>query len=250
MMNIAGWCGLLPLADLLFAFRHSNFVSGKLFVFLLFLVSVYAWAIMAIKFIELRQAKSASRQFLASFRKEPHPLGLFLKRLRFPDTPLFKIYESACLTVGVELEARGSAPDELFVRGLDRQVRLNPYQLTAVRNAAERTIADQALVLESKMGFLATAASAAPLLGLLGTVWGVMDTFSSMAVNGAASIAAVAPGISGALMTTGAALVVAIPSAVGYNYLANEVRSMAVRMDNFADELLANVQRQFLVVQD
>ncbi len=250
MMNIAGWIGPLPLADLLFAFNHSNFVSGKLFVFGLFLVSIYAWAVMVIKFLELRQAKRASRHFLVSFRKEQHPLGLFLKRQSFAGTPLFKIYENACLTVGVELEARGNAPGELFVRGLEKPVRLNPYQITAVRNAAERTIADQALVLESKMGILATAASAAPLVGLLGTVWGVMDTFSSMAVEGAASIAAVAPGISGALMTTGAALVVAIPSAVGYNYLANEVRSMAVRMDNFADEFMANVQRQFMTSQD
>ena len=84
------------------------------------------------------------------------------------------------------------------MRGLDRELKLNPYQITAVSNAAERTIADQALILEERMGFLSTAASAAPLLGLLGTVWGVMDTFSSMAKAGAASIGDVAPGISGA----------------------------------------------------
>ena len=249
-MNVAGWIGPLPLADILFAFRNSNFVSGKLFVFMLFVVSIYAWAVMVMKYFELRRARNASRHFLASFRKEQHPLGLFLKRQPFADSPLFRIYEGACQMVGVELESRGNETAELFVRGLEKQLKLNPYQITAVRNAAERTIADQALLLESKMGILATAASAAPLVGLLGTVWGVMDTFSSMAVNGAASIAAVAPGISGALMTTGAALVVAIPSAVGYNYLANEIRTLAVRMDNFADEFMAAVQRQFLVVPE
>ena len=234
------------LADAYYAFVHSNFVSGKLFVGLLFIVSIYAWTVMVAKQIELRRAKKAGRQFMANFRKEQHPLGLFLKRQPFPASPLFKIYESACAAIGIELEARGNETAELFVRGLERELKLNPYQITAVRNAAERTIADQALVLEERMGFLSTAASAAPLLGLLGTVWGVMDTFSSMAQAGAASIGDVAPGISGALITTAAALVVAIPSAVGYNYLANEIRTLAVQMDNFADEFMANVQREFL----
>ena len=245
-MNMALMMTQPVMADVWFAFKNSNFVSGKLFVFILLVVSSYAWAVMVTKHMELRRAKKAARQFIASFRKEQHPLGLFLKRQPFPESPLFKIYESACSAIGVELESRGGETAELFVRGLERELKLNPYQITAVRNAAERTIADQALMFEERMGFLSTAASAAPLLGLLGTVWGVKDTFSSMAKAGAASIGDVAPGISGALITTAAALVVAIPSAVGYNYLANEIRTLAVQMDNFADEFMAAVQREFL----
>ena len=236
-------------ADAYYAFVHSNFVSGKLFVGLLFVVSIYAWAVMVAKWLVLKRAKRAGKHFIAHFRKEKHPLALFLKQQPFPESPLLKVYEGACTAVGIELESRGNETAELFVRGLDKNLKLNPYQLTAIRNAAERAIADQALELEDRMGFLSTAASAAPLVGLLGTVWGVMDTFSSMAQAGAASIGEVAPGISGALITTAAALVVAIPSAVGYNYLASEIRTLAVQMDNFADELMSSLQREFLTDQ-
>jgi biopolymer transport protein TolQ len=237
----------LPVADMLFAFRNSNFVSGKLFVFVLFVVSIYAWSVMITKYLGLRRADESSRRFIAAFRQEPHPITLFLRRQEYPESPLFKVYVGACRSVGTELEARGTDAAELLLRGAgSASQKLNPYQMTAVRNAAERAIADQAMDLENRMGFLATAASAAPLLGLLGTVWGVMDTFSSMAVHGAASIAAVAPGISGALMTTGAALVVAIPSAVGYNLLTGLIRKICIQMDNFADEFMESAQRVFM----
>ena len=232
--------------DIVYAFMKSDAVAGKGFVCLLFLVSIYAWTVMVLKWLVLRRAKRAAKIFLNNFRKEQHPLALHLKRLPLPPSPLLSVYEGACTAVGIELESRGNETAELFVRGLERQLKLNPYQLTAIRNAAERSIADQALELEDRMGFLSTAASAAPLLGLLGTVWGVMDTFSSMAKAGAASIGEVAHGISGALITTAAALVVAIPSAVGYNYLASEIRTIAVQMDNFADELMSSLQREFL----
>lgn len=243
------WDLMLPqpvVGDLWYALMKSDPVAGKGFVCLLLLVSVYAWTVMVFKWLMLKRAKRANKSFLAQFRKEKHPLALHLKQLPLPASPLLTVYEGACTAVGIELESRGNETAELFVRGLDRQLKLNPYQLTAIRNAAERAIADQALELEERMGFLSTAASAAPLLGLLGTVWGVMDTFSSMAKAGAASIGEVAPGISGALVTTAAALVVAIPSAVGYNYLAAEIRTLAVQMDNFADELMSALQREFL----
>ena len=92
---------------------------------------------------------------------------------------------------------------------------LHEVQLSGIRNVAERTMADQALLLENSMGLLATAASTAPFLGLLGTVWGVMEAFGGMAVTGTAMLSAVAPGISGALLTTVIGLLVALPSAVG-----------------------------------
>ena len=93
------------------------------------------------------------------------------------------------------------------------------------------------------MGFLATAVSSAPLLGLLGTVWGVMESFGGMAITGAPTLAAVAPGISGALLTTVVGLLVALPSAIGFNWITNRIRSLCVQMDNFAQEFTADVQR-------
>ena len=243
---IESWLLSPVTADMLYAFEHSNLVSGKIFVGVLVLVSIYAWAVMVSKAQQLKRARYNDEYFLQRFRKEQNPLSLFLQRTPFEVCPLTEIYQRTCLAMGLELDARGGGEPDLLARGVAPDLKLNHYQITAIRNAAERTIADQALLLEDRMGFLATAANAAPLLGLLGTVWGVMDTFSSMAKSGAASIGEVAPGISGALITTAMSLVVAIPSAIGYNHLANNVRTIAVQMDNFADELIAAIQRNYL----
>jgi biopolymer transport protein ExbB/TolQ len=196
---------------------------------------------------ELRAALESSKRFKDLYRQDKNPLGLFLKRLSVPDCPLKAIYMGACMEIGQEMESDGE--DAARMLGGEREharLRLNPYQVTAVRNAAERAMADEALKLEERMGWLATAANTSPLLGLLGTIWGVMDTFSGMGEHGNASLAAVAPGISSALMTTFCALIVAIPSAVGYNMLTTRVHTIAVQMDNFADELMSDIQRAFM----
>jgi biopolymer transport protein ExbB/TolQ len=236
---------LLPVADFLYAYRVSGFLSGKLIIYILLAASVVAWTVMVTKWIELKQAQLETRRFLQAFRHEKHPLGLFLRRQKFPDSPLFRIYESACQTLGIELEARGE-DGELFHSGLEGKTSLNLMQLGAVRNATERQIADQQLTIESRMGFLSTAVSASPLLGLLGTVWGVLDSFSQMALQGVANLSAVAPGIASALLTTVVGLLVAIPSSIGYNILISKIRTMAVQMDNYADEFMAQLQRTFI----
>ncbi|NCC50667.1 MAG: hypothetical protein EOM20_05565, partial [Spartobacteria bacterium] len=82
----------LPLADVLFALREST-MSGKIIVVLLFIGSIFAWSIMVTKVIELRRAVRSSEGFMAAFRKDRNPLALFLKRHRFPDSPLYQIYE-------------------------------------------------------------------------------------------------------------------------------------------------------------
>jgi biopolymer transport protein TolQ len=141
---------------------------------------------------------------------------------------------------------RAARKGSCFHAGLENKTSLNLLQLNAVRNAAERQIADQQLGLESKMGFLSTAVSASPLLGLLGTVWGVLDSFTQMALQGSANLSAVAPGIASALLTTVVGLLVAIPSSIGYNMLLAQIRTMAVQMDNYADEFMSQLQRTFI----
>lgn len=248
-MNVASslWVSALPVADFITAFRMSSFVSGKLIVIILFAFSILAWSVMTAKWVELKRAGVASERFLAAFRNESHPLSLYLKAPRYSDSPLYKVYEAGCIAIGGELNGGRSAGEDLFATGgrLDGRY-LTPFQIEVVRRATERAVADQALELESKMGLLATAVSASPMLGLLGTVWGVLDAFGSMAAVGAANLAAVAPGISAALLTTVVGLLVAIPSAVGYNLLASRIRKLAVQMDNFAQEFVAALQRTFV----
>lgn len=237
---------MLPLADFIYAFRVSSFLSGKLIIFILFGFSIVAWTVMVSKWLELKRAQMAARHFLETYRREQHPLALFLRKQRMPYSPTYKVYESACMTVGVEFEARGADHDLFSSGGVDSRIQLTPLQIGTVRNAAERQSNDQVLVLESKMGFLSTAVSASPLLGLLGTVWGVLDSFSQMALQGVANLSAVAPGIASALLTTVVGLLVAIPSSIGYNMLASKIRELTVQMDNFADEFVAELQRHYV----
>jgi len=237
--------GGLPLANVFFSFRECN-PAGKVIIVFLFVGSIFAWTIMVTKFIELARAGKASELFLGAFRNESHPAALFVRRRRFPDSPLYRVYENGCMALGSEMDVTGADPEELFAGGMGTPGRiLSPAQLEAVRNVVERTVADEAILLEGNMGFLATAVSASPFLGLLGTVWGVMDAFGGMAQAGSATLAAVAPGISGALLTTVVGLLVALPSSIGYNLLTHRIRTLCVRMDNFAQEFNAAVVRTY-----
>ena len=235
----------LPLGGIVFALRQSN-LAGQVIVGVLFVGSIFAWSVMVTKFKDLRDARRISERFLKDYRREAHPVALLLKRRRYEPSPLYAIYDRTCAALGAALESRGANPEDLFMGGVGvTNCRLDGVQASAVRNVAERTVADQALLLENRMGFLATAATTAPFLGLLGTVWGVMDSFGGMAITGSAMLSAVAPGISGALLTTVVGLLVALPSAIGFNMLSDQVRRLCVEMDNFAQELVSDVERQY-----
>lgn len=159
------------------------------------------------------------------FRNKPNP---FAQGQRIPESPLNTLYEAGCKAI-----ADGGNQT------------LTGHQVDSVRAVVDRTMADEALKLENGMGQLATAVSACPFLGLLGTVWGVMDAFSGMAAAGAATLSAMAPGIAGALLTTVIGLLVALPSSVGYNLLTSRIRHLAVQMDNFSQEFGTAAQIHF-----
>jgi biopolymer transport protein ExbB/TolQ len=125
-------------------------------------------------------------------------------------------------------------------------LKISPAQMRVVTTAMERAVGETALRLESQMILLATAVSGAPFLGLLGTVWGVMETFSDVATAGSANLAAMAPGVSAALITTVTGLLVAIPAMFGYNYLVTTIRAMIVGLDNFAAELASEFEHRYV----
>ena len=141
----------------------------------------------------------------------------------------------------------GSAEvDETFRARLETADKISPAQMGAVNAAMERAVGETALELESQMILLATAVSGSPFLGLLGTVWGVMDTFTDVAVAGSPNIATMAPGVSGALITTVMSLCVAIPAMFGYNFLVTSIRGIIVEMDNFAAELASEFEHKYV----
>jgi biopolymer transport protein TolQ len=99
--------------------------------------------------------------------------------------------------------------------------------------------------LEKYLTFLATTASAAPFIGLFGTVWGIMNAFRGLSVTHSSSIQAVAPGIAEALIATAVGLAAAIPALMAYNYLLQQIKVLSAEMDNFSHEFLNIAERHF-----
>ncbi len=229
---------------LLYAFEHST-LPGKTIMLLLFVGSVFSWTVMVTKLRTIRLAQRQRDRFLARFRADRNPLRLFADRERFEGAPIFSVYRSGCREMTFQL--LGSAEvDETFRGRLDVAEKISPAQMRVVGSAMERAVGETALRLESQMILLATAVSGAPFLGLLGTVWGVMDTFGGVASAGSANLAAMAPGVSAALITTVTGLLVAIPAMFGYNYLVTTLRGMVVELDNFAAELASEFEHKYV----
>ena len=230
--------------SLIFAFEQST-LPGRLILLALFLASVFSWTVMVTKFRMMRHAQRRRDQFLSLFRTDRQPLRIYTDGIRFDGAPLFAVYKAGCQELTFQL--LGSAEvDETFRGRLDAAPRISSAQMRVVHSAMERAVGETALKLESQMIILATAVSGAPFLGLLGTVWGVMETFADVAAAGSANLAAMAPGVSAALITTVTGLLVAIPAMFGYNYLITTLRAMIVGLDNFAAELASEFEHKFV----
>jgi len=234
----------LAAGGLLFAFEHAT-IAGKMVLLLLCVGSVFSWSVMITKMRVIQFARKQTARFREAFRKDRQPLRLFQSNARFPGAPLFNVYRAGCEEMTFHL--LGSAEvDETFRARLEIADKISPAQMHAVNAAMERAVGETALALESQMILLATAVSGSPFLGLLGTVWGVMDTFTDVAVAGAPNLTTMAPGVSGALITTVTALCVAIPAMFGYNFLVTNIRAMIVEMDNFAAELASEFEHKYV----
>ena len=235
---------LIAAGGLVFAFEHAT-IAGKLVLLLLAVGSIFSWSVMLTKLRVIQFARKQNARFLYAFRQDRQPLRLFEKNARFPGSPLFNVYRAGCQEI--TFQVLGSAEvDETFKARLGIADKISSPQMGSVMAAMERAVGETALELESQMILLATAVSGSPFLGLLGTVWGVMDAFTGVAEAGAPNLAAMAPGVSGALITTVTALCVAIPAMFGYNFLVTRIRGMIVEMDNFAAELASELEHKFV----
>jgi biopolymer transport protein ExbB/TolQ len=234
------------LADngLIFALQHST-TPGKFVLVSLFLASTCSWAVMWTKMSVIRRANHQTRLFLDRFRSDRQPLRLYESKVRYDGTPIYSVYTAGCHELTFHMLGSPEV-DETFRARLEDSPKISPAQMRAVTSAMERAVGESALKLESQMILLATAVSGAPFLGLLGTVWGVMDTFSGVAEAGSANLAAMAPGVSAALITTVTGLLVAIPAMFGYNFLVTSIRSLIVQMDNFAAELASEFEHKYV----
>lgn len=227
---------LLAESELLYVLYRAT-PEGKIIIVVLVLFSIFAWSVMAAKAVQMRRARRLNRLFEAEFRAQKHVLDVYDRRVQVPDCPLFMVYYEGCRELDMRLKNSGADR---------RKGILSLKSMEHVKRTLERTVAQQSLKLESGLITLAIAVSGAPFLGLLGTVWGVMSAFSYVAMKGKADLATMAPGVAAALITTVAGLLVAIPSMFGYNWLVHNLRVITVELDNFAQELVSNMETEYL----
>ncbi|BET68915.1 protein TolQ [Opitutales bacterium ASA1] len=211
-------------------FTQSN-LAGQIIIFALALFSLVAWTIMFGKTFELRKLRTLNLGFQEKLREQRSILDL-PDGFRVPEgVPYAELFRDAVEAYWRVEGRRGDGDDRLIAARIEH-----------AENALQRAVANQSLEYESNMVFLATIVSGAPFFGLLGTVWGVMDAFGAVALRAEASIQMLAPGVSGALLTTVAGLLVAIPSVFGYNYLLSNTKQLITELENFASSLADRIE--------
>lgn len=217
-------------ANIVQIFLHSD-VVGQVIVVVLLILSIIAWSVMLGKNAELGKLRQLNHAFERRLRDERKLLDLPESFRDMRSIPYADLFADA-----VESYWRAAAIGQ--EKGEDSlQARLEHAE-----NAIARALARQILRYEENMVWLATAVTVAPFLGLLGTVWGVMESFSAVSVLQTASIQTLAPGVSAALLTTIAGLIVAIPSVVGYNVLVNKAKSLTTEIENYASLLADRIE--------
>jgi biopolymer transport protein TolQ len=243
-MLLSGGVNFFAEIGILYAFEHSN-AAGQVVIALLVFGSIFSWTVMISKLVMVNRARRETNRLLRRFRTARKPLAIYQSRETYPGAPAYAVYLAGCRELTFHLLGTTEI-DDTFPSRLAEAERISPVAMNSVRSAMEREVGEQALKLEDRMTVLATAVSGAPFLGLLGTVWGVMDTFSGIALAGHADLPAMAPGVSGALITTVTGLLVAIPAMFGYNFLVVTLRGMTVELDNFAAELASSFDHRYL----
>src|SRR5690349_17201581 len=223
-------------AELLYVWEQAT-LEAKVIIVCLVIFSITAWSVMVGKAVQMRRAKRLNQFFNTEYRTQKAVLDVYDRRVQAEGCPMFKVYRAG----SVELDTRLKNPD-----GNGRKKFVSLKGMEHVKRSLENTVAQESLKLESGLILLAIAVSGAPFLGLLGTVWGVMSTFGHIAQQGSATMAAMAPGVAAALITTVAGLLVAIPSMFGYNWLVHNLRVLTVELDNFAQDLVSKMETEYL----
>lgn len=218
---------------------HSGPVVQSV-LYLLVLFSVVGWGIIFYKFLQIRQARRTSEHFSGVFWETKNLSSVHATSLERKESPVAQVFRA-----GYQELMR-------FTRGR-KQANPTPGDAVSeeggienVERAMRRAMREQITRLERGLTFLATTASAAPFIGLFGTVWGIMNAFLGLSQSQTSSIQAVAPGIAEALIATAVGLAAAIPAVMAYNYFSRQVRLLATEMENFSSEFLNIAERHFL----
>jgi biopolymer transport protein TolQ len=205
----------------------------QLVVVLLLLASFWTWAIIFEKWLRMRRLKSRAEDFEEDFWSGGSLDDLYEQMDQRPNDPMSAIFVSA-MKEWRRSTARG---------GLDSDRNRVSLQ-QRIERVMEITLGREMQRLERQMIFLASVGSSAPFVGLFGTVWGIMNAFTSIAASKNTTLVVVAPGIAEALFATALGLVAAIPAVIGFNKLSTDLGRYSGRLDAFAGEFAAILSRQ------
>jgi biopolymer transport protein TolQ len=200
--------------------RQTGAVAQVVLVILL-IFSILSWSIILTKWAAIKRARAQSGRFLRAFRKTQRLQDIAAISEQFKPSPLVAVFDNA----------------------YDEFRRQGDGNIPAVQRASQIAASEELTRLERKLPWLATTGAVAPFVGLFGTVWGIIDAFNGLGDAGAATLRAVAPGISEALITTAAGLFAAIPAVIAYNQFTHSMREFGARMDDFSMELLNFIER-------
>lgn len=210
-------------------FLNADIVVQSVMIGLV-LASIWSWAIMFDKIARYKMVKFKSQRFESNFWAGQSLQELYERYEKRASHPMAQMFVSAMDEINRSSSASGSD----FKHGLKERV-------AKMMSIAQNRALDD---LESRLGFLATLGSTAPFIGLFGTVWGIMNSFTSIAAYKNVSLAIVAPGIAEALFATAIGLVAAIPAVMAYNKLSVDLDKIAGKMDEFSDEFMTLISRQ------
>jgi len=198
---------------------------AKLVLLVLLAFSLISWAIILTKWGVLRRARTQSGRFVRAFRKAQRLQDVAAVADQFKPSPLVGVFEGGYEEYRRQVATSGGLRNPISIqRGM---------QIGASEGITR---------LERNVPWLAITAAVTPFVGLFGTVWGIIDAFHGLGTPGAATLRAVAPGISEALITTAAGLAAAIPAVIAYNLIGASIREFAARSDDFALEVLNAVE--------
>jgi biopolymer transport protein TolQ len=200
---------------------------AKVVLVLLLAFSVLSWAVILSKWLLIRRAHWQSGRFVRAFRRAQRLQDVVSVADQFRPSPLVGVFEGAVAEFKRQMGNTGAIS--------------NP---TSIQRAMQIASSEEITKFERNLPWLAITGAVTPFIGLFGTVWGIIDAFHGLGTAGAATLRAVAPGISEALITTAAGLAAAIPAVIAYNLILGSIRELATRNDDFALEMLNLVDRQ------
>ena len=198
---------------------------AKIVLLILLAFSLISWAIILSKWSVLRRARVQSGRFVRAFRKARQLQDVSSVAEQFKPSPFVGVFEN-----GFD-EYRRQVANGGTLRNL-----------VSIQRAMQIAISEEISRFERNLPWLAITGAVTPFVGLFGTVWGIIDAFHGLGTAGAATLRAVAPGVSEALITTAAGLVAAIPAVIAYNLIGSSIRDFAARGDDFALEMLNAVE--------